>query len=65
MHPSPVLDALFWEHVVARQRQLRCAALRCRAARCDDVAGLKTEADSARLGLEPQAPNPPEKLRAA
>ncbi len=37
MHPSPLLDPLLWEHVVARQRELcasrTSAALRCRGGR--------------------------------
>ena len=37
MHPNPLLDQLFWEHVVARQRELSAsrtsAALRCRGDR--------------------------------
>ena len=37
MHPNPLLDPLFWEHVVAHQRELSAsrtsAALRCRGGR--------------------------------
>ena len=31
MHPNPLLDPLFREHAVARQRQPPCAAPECRA----------------------------------
>ncbi len=65
MHPDPLLDPLFGEHVVARQRQLLCAAPRCRAGRCGDLACLGTEADSAGLGVEPEPAYTPEKLCAA
>ena len=65
MHPNPLLDPLFREYAVARQRQLLCAALRCRAGRCDGVACVGAEPDSGRLGVEPEPAYTPEKLRAA
>jgi len=54
MHAHPLLDPLFSEHVVARQRQ-----------RCGDLACVGTEADSAGLGVEPEPAYTPEKLCAA
>ena len=65
MHPNALLDPLFWKHAVAHQRELLCAALRCRAGRWGDCACVGTEADSAGLGVEPEAAYTPEKLRAA
>ena len=65
MHPNPLLEPLFWDHVVARQLQLLCAALRCRAERRGDLACVGTEADSAGLGVEPEPAYTPEKLCAA
>jgi len=43
MHPNPLLEPLFWDHVVARQLQLLCAALRCRAERRGDLACVGTD----------------------
>ena len=37
MHPNPLLDPLFWEHVLARQQELLCAA---RSAAQSGVAAL-------------------------
>jgi len=65
MHPNPLLDPLFWEHVLARQQELLCAAPKCRAERCGGAACVGTAADRARLGVEPEAADTPEKLRAA
>jgi hypothetical protein len=65
MHPNPLLDPLFREHVLARQQELLCAALRCRAEGCGGAACVSTAADRARLGVEPEAADTPEKLRAA
>jgi hypothetical protein len=65
MHPNPLLDPLFREYAVARQRQLLCSALRCRAGRRDGVACVGAEPDSGRLGVEPEPAYTPEKLRAA
>jgi len=52
MHPNPLLDPLFREHAVARQRR-------------DGVACVGAEPDSGRLGVEPEPAYTPEKLRAA
>jgi len=65
MHPNPLLDPLFWEHVLARQQELLCAAPKCRAERCGGAACVGTTAARARLGVEPEAADTPEKLRAA
>ena len=57
MHPNPLLDPLFREHAVARQRQPPCGR--------DGVACVGAEPDSGRLGVEPEPAYTPEKLRAA
>jgi hypothetical protein len=62
MHPNPLLDPLFGEHVVTRQRQLLCAAPQWPRRACGDLACLGTEADSAGLGAEPEPAYTPEKL---
>ncbi len=72
MHTNPLLDPLFWEHVVVRQWQLYQppAPPRHFGAAEGSVARWEwsTDADHgdrAELGAESEAAHAPEKLRAA
>ena len=72
MHPSLLLDPLFWEHVVAPQLQLHesraSAARKCRRGGWWRLSGRgDTDADGGGggLGVESEAAYTPEKLRAA
>ena len=72
MHANPLLDPLFWEHVVERQRQLYLPAVPPRHFGAAEGNGARRASssdadhgDRAELGAEPEAANAPEKLRAA
>ena len=71
MHANPLLDPLFWEHVVERQRRLYLPAAPPQhfGAAEGNVARRASSSDAYHgdraLGAEPEAANASEKLRAA